>query len=350
MERKFKRFHHLTYTDRLKIEQMHNGRAGIQEIADALRVNYTTVYRELKRPGVMYEHLNGDYTTDMRYSADIAQQQYEYGKTAKGRPIKLGNDYALADYIERKIADEGRSPAAVLMDIELEGKQFSVRVCEKTIYNYITNGVFLNITNKDLPLHGVTKRGYNRVRSASRPPQGESIERRPEEINQREEPFHWEMDTVKGKQKTKKCVLTLTERLSRNEITLPMYGATMENVVAALNGLERKYGVLFSKIFRSITVDNGSEFSDCEGMETSIFGGQRTKMYYCHPYSSYERGSNENLNKMFRRLFPKGTNFDEVPDEEIIAAADWMNNYPREILGRTTAARVFNEQLAQITA
>lgn len=188
------------------------------------------------------------------------------------------------------------------------------------------------------------------MRSASRPPQGESIEHRPEEINQREEPFHWEMDTVKGKQKTKKCVLTLTERLSRNEITLPMYGATMENVVAALNGLERKYGALFSKIFRSITVDNGSEFSDCEGMETSIFGGQRTKMYYCHPYSSYERGSNENLNKMFRRLFPKGTNFDEVPDEEIIAAADWMNNYPREILGRTTAARVFNEQLAQITA
>lgn len=261
-----------------------------------------------------------------------------------------GNDYALADYIERKIADEGRSPAAVLMDIELEGKQFSVRVCEKTIYNYITNGVFLNITNKDLPLHGETKRGYNRVRSASRPPQGESIERRPEEINQREEPFHWEMDTVKGKQKTKKCVLTLTERLSRNEITLPMYGATMENVVAALNGLEWKYGALFSKIFRSITVDNGSEFSDCEGMETSIFGGQRTKMYYCHPYSSYERGSNENLNKMFRRLFPKGTNFDEVPDEEIIAAADWMNNYPREILGRTTAARAFNEQLAQIMA
>ena len=97
-------------------------------------------------------------------------------------------------------------------------------------------------------------------------------------------------------------------------------------------------------------MDNGSEFSDCKGMETSVFGGQRTKMYYCHPYSSYERGSNENLNKMFQRLFPKGTNFDEVPDEEIIAAADWMNNYPREILGRTTAARVFNKQLAQIMA
>lgn len=350
MEKKFKRFHHLTRTDRLKIEQMHNGGAGIQEIADALRVNYTTVYRELKRPGVMYEHLNSDYTTDLRYSADIAQQQYEYGKTAKGRPIKLGSDYELAEYIENKIADENRSPAAVLMDMELEGKHFSVRVCEKTIYNYITSGVFLRITNKDLPLHGESKRSYNKVRAAARPSAGESIEHRPESINSREEPWHWEMDTVKGRQKTKKCVLTLTERLSLKEITLPMYGATMENVVAALDGLERKYGSMFSKIFRSITVDNGSEFSNCEGMETSINGGQRTKMYYCHPYSSYERGSNENQNRMFRRKFPKGTNFDEVPDEEIIAAADWMNSYPRKRLGRTTADRVFNEHLAQIMA
>ena len=347
MERKFKRFHHLTYTDRLKIEQMYNGGAGIQEIADALRVNYTTVYRELKRPGVMYDHLNGDYTTDKHYSADIAQQQYEYGKTAKGRPIKLGNDYALADYIERKIADEGRSPAAVLMDIELEGKQFSVRVCEKTIYNYITNGVFLNITNKDLPLHGETKRGYNRVRSASRPPQGESIERRPEEINQREEPFHWEMDTVKGKQKTKKCVLTLTERLSRNEITLPMYGATMENVVAALNGLERKYGALFSKIFRSITVDNGSEFADCEGMERSCLTKRaRTHIYYCHPYSAFERGSNENANSLIRRWLPKGTKLSEVSQAEIKQIQIWMNNYPRMVLGGRCANTALAEWMA----
>lgn len=350
MEKKFKKFHHLTYNDRLKIEQMRNGGAGIREIADALRVNYTTVYRELKRPGVMYEHLNSDYTTELRYSADKAQQQYEYGKTAKGRPIKLANDYELAEYIERKIADEHRSPAAVLIDMELEGVHFEVSVCEKTIYNYITNGIFLRITNKDLPLRGESKRDYKKVRRAARTPRGESIEHRPAEVDERKEPGHWEMDTVKGTRRSKKCILMLTERVSRNEISLPMYGATMENVVAALNGLERKWGDLFSKVFQTITVDNGSEFADCKGMEASIFGGKRTKIYYCHPYSSYERGSNENLNKMFRRIFPKGTNFDDVPDEEIIAAADWMNNYPRKILGRTTAARVFNEQIAQLTA
>lgn len=339
------KFHHLTYTDRLSIERMHNGGKSVQQIAETLCVNYTTIYRELKRPGCMYEHLNSDYTTTKRYSADRAQEQYDTGKRDKGRPIKLGHDYELAQYIEKKIAEEGRSPAAVLMDMELEGKSFDVCICEKTIYNYVNNGVFLTVTNKDLPERGERKREYKEVRAA-RAPKGESIEHRPEHINERVEPGHWEMDTVKGKQTSKKCVLVLTERVSRNEITLPMYGCTMENVVAALNTLQHRYGDLFGYVFRSITVDNGSEFQDYDGMRTALDGSVRTRIFYCHPYSSYERGSNENLNKMFRRLFPKGTDFDYVDDEEIIKAADWMNNYPRKVLGRTTAARRFNELLS----
>lgn len=340
-----RKFRHLTFTDRLSIERMHNGGRSIQEIADALCVNYTTIYRELKRPGCMYEHLNSDYTTTTRYSADRAQEQYDTGKRDKGRPIKLGHDYELAQYIERKIAEERRSPAAVLMDMELEGKSFDVCICEKTIYNYVNNGVFLTVTNKDLPEKGERKREYKKIKPA-KPPKGESIERRPDYINERVEPGHWEMDTVKGKQTSKKCVLVLTERVSRNEITLPMYGCTMENVVAALNMLENKYGDLFQHVFRSITVDNGSEFQDYERMRRSQDGSERTRIFYCHPYSSYERGSNENLNKMFRRLFPKGIDFDHVDDEAIIAAAGWMNNYPRKVLGRTTAARKFRELLA----
>ena len=154
---------------------------------------------------------------------------------------------------------------------------------------------------------------------------------------------------MKGKQKTKKCVLTMSERKTRNEITLPIMGAKMENVVAQLDMLERRLGDRFPVVFKSITVDNGSEFQDCAGIERSIFGGKRTKVYYCHPYSSYERGTNENLNKMLRRIFPKGTDFDLVPDEEIIAAAGWMNNYPRKVLGGTTAARAFDNFLAEIS-
>lgn len=347
-ERQFKLFHHLTITDRLKIERMYNGGAKTQEIADALRVNYTTIYRELKRPGVIYEHLRSDWTTEMRYSAERAQQQYEERMQAKGRPIKLGHDYEWAKYVETKIADEGRSPAAVLMDMELEEKRFETTVCVTTIYNYIHNRVFLRVTSEKLPRHGKQYHPYRRVKPA-RAPKGESIEKRPACINDRSGPFHWEGDTVKGKARDRECVLTLIERTSRNYICKKLESCTAESINRALDDLEREYGPeRFRQIFRSITVDNGSEFSNCEGMEHSADGSRRTKIYYCHPYSSFEKGSNENHNGMFRRRFPKGISFSDVTQKEIDAAADWMNNYPRKKLGRTTPARVFAAQLASL--
>lgn len=75
---------------------------------------------------------------------------------------------------------------------------------------------------------------------------------------------------------------------------------TAASVVAALNKLERRFGKKFSQIFKSITFDNGSEFMDCAGIEKSVYDKdrKRTKVYYCHPYSAYERGTNENINKM----------------------------------------------------
>ena len=100
---------------------------------------------------------------------------------------------------------------------------------------------------------------------------------------------------------------------------------TTASVIRALNRLERKYEKDFRKLFKSITVDNGSEFADCTGMEKSCRRkGKRTKLYYCHPYSAYERGSNENMNRMIRWFFPKGTNFDEVTDKDIQRAEDWI--------------------------
>lgn len=126
-----------------------------------------------------------------------------------------------------------------------------------------------------------------------------------------------------------------------------MRDQTARSVVRALDSLEREYGANFSKIFRTITVDNGSEFADCAGMEKSCRRkGNRTKIYYCHPYSSYERGSNENVNRMIRRWFPKGTDFRKVTAKAIQKVEDWINNYPREILGFRTAEAVFQEGVA----
>lgn len=115
--------------------------------------------------------------------------------------------------------------------------------------------------------------------------------------------------------------------------------------------MERKCGARrFRAIFKSITFDNGSEFSAAEVLERSAVNKTipRTKVYYCHPYSSWERGSNENANSMIRRRHPKGTDFSKVSAAEIAATEEWINNYPRKILGYKSSEVMFRECLREI--
>ena len=183
---------------------------------------------------------------------------------------------------------------------------------------------------------------------ASRASKGDIIEKRPAEIAERTTFGHWEMDCVEGKKGTKKTMLVLTKRYTRYEIIRIMKDHTAASVIKALNGIERAYGANFSKVFQSITIDNGSEFSDYEGLERSCRrNGTRTKVYYCHPYSAYERGTNENINKMIRRFLPKGTDFRKVTAAYIQRVETWINNYPREILGFETSGSLFERYVAE---
>lgn len=343
-----RRFRHLTKTDRIRIEQQLRDGKEPKEIADALGVHISTIYREKKRGE--YTHRNSDWTEETRYSSDLGEMKYRANLAAKGPDLKIGNDHELAEYIERRIADDKLSPAAVLGEIKANGLSFATTICVNTLYSYVEKGVFLRLTNKSLPVKGDKKRPYHHVEQ-KRAPRGESIEKRPDEIAERSTFGHWEMDTVVSARPGKAAILVLTERLTRNEITAKIPDKTTASVVQALDALESEWGEMFPHIFRTITVDNGSEFADCEGIERSAMGeGARTKCYYCHPYSSYERGSNENMNRMIRRWLPKGTNFDEIAAEVIEAVTDWINNYPRKIHGYLTAGRLFQEQITAIFA
>jgi IS30 family transposase len=342
-----RRFKHLTKTDRLRIEAHTRDGLKPKEIAEILGVHISTIYRELKRG--RYTHRNSDWTEEERYSPDIAEERYRENLRAKGPQLKIGKDHKLAEYIEGKIADEKYSPEAVLEEIKVEGIQFNTTLSKNTVYSYIEKGVFLRLTNKDLPVKGTKKRGYHTVKKAARPPKGESIEKRPEEIDKRETFGHWEMDTVVSARPCKKVLLVLTERLTRKEIVRQLVDKSAASVVRALDDLEKRYGEMFPVIFKSITCDNGTEFSDYEGIERSAEGeDSRTKTYYCHPYSSWERGSNENLNKMIRRWLPKGTSFEDVTDEQVQQIENWMNKYPRGILGFASAEAAYQEQMAAL--
>lgn len=116
-----------------------------------------------------------------------------------------------------------------------------------------------------------------------------------------------------------------------------MAGKTAACTVRALDILQRRYGADFPRIFKTITVDNGCEFADVKGIEKD----GRTQLYFCHPYSSWERGSNENLNKMIRRFVPKGFSINKVSRKQVHRIQTFMNSYPRKILGWRCADDVF---------
>lgn len=347
-------FKHLTKTDRLRIEKWLNEGLKPQEIADKLRVHVSTIYREIKRGA--YERLDGKtWETVTAYSPDIAEERYRQHLREKGPDLKIGNDHELANYIENTIIEQDCSPAAALGFAMFEGKQFKTSLSIPTVYSYIKKGVFLHLTQKELPRHGKHKHSYKKVeKTAARAPAGDSIEKRPPEVDSREEFGHWEMDTVysgKGKNKSTYALLVLTERKTRREIIIRVPNRKAETIVKALDALERKLGARkFRMIFESITMDNGSEFADEAALERSCINKEtpRTKVYFCHPYSSWERGSNENVNGMIRRKLPKGTNFAKVSKEEVAATESWINNYPRGILGYKSSEMAFRECLEEM--
>lgn len=143
-----------------------------------------------------------------------------------------------------------------------------------------------------------------------------------------------EIDLVVGKQGTKPVILTLVERKSRKSLYVLLKNKTQAEVIAGLKRLKKRNGIGFSNVFKSITADNGNEFLDNKGMQDAI---KCEEIYYAHPYSSWERGKSENYNRMLRWFIPKGTDLSYLSEEELQRYEDWVNNYPRRILGYLTA-------------
>lgn len=342
-------FRHLNHDDRIKIEALYKAKNSPKVMAKIVGCSLSTIYRELQRG--YYQKKLTSLEMVLAYSADIAQNDYDYKATNKGSQLKIGNDFKLVEYIEDRILKHGFSPDAIIGELQVSGKKFETSICTKTLYNYIDKQVFLHVSNNDLLRKRYHKRDYKKVHACrTKKPLCTSIEERPKEIEERKEFGHWEMDTVVGKQKGKgQALLVLTERSKREERVIKLKSKTQHEVIKALNRLERQHGSDFRKIFKTITVDNGSEFLDCDGIEQSCRNkSKRTKVYYCHPFSSWERGSNENANSLIRRFIPKGTPIENYSTSEIAYIEHWINNYPRRILGYHCSSSLFSLALQNL--
>ena len=342
--------HYTTFnkSKRDKLEALYNAKVPVKVIAEELGFTFQAIYHELKRG--YYMHRNTDYTETRKYSADKAQRSADLNATAKGAPIKLGNDRQFAKFVEDMVL-QGYSPAAILLYIKENKLVFKTKVCRATLYSYIDKGVFYKISNKNLLRKGARKKKTVKKKTIKKLPNIEhSIERRPLEVNERVSFGHWEGDTVIGTKNKGETVLTLTERLTRMEFIFRSPNKTSASTVRMLNSLEKKVGSTnFKKIFKSITFDNGTEFSDVTGMEFSPYTKKRrTTVYYCHPYCSSERGSNENQNGFIRRFMPKGTAISRYSNEYIEYVQNFINTYPRAIFNGQNSAKLFKQELDKL--
>lgn len=331
-----KKQHYMTMDERYQLEALRKAGVPVTRIARQLGFTRQTIYNELRRGSCLQiKEVNGVQRDVIEYSAYKAQRATAWNQTAKGRGLKIGSDRAYADFLERKILHDHFSPAAALAAARHAG--FTTQICVATLYSYIDKGYFRHLTNKALWIK--SKRPKRAYRPTQRIVHGRlpSITQRPEHINDRSELGHWEMDLIVGKASTKPVLLTLTERKSRMELIFKLPDRRAATVRGVFDDLERK-DRHFKEHFKSITTDNGSEFLEYEKLRRSIRGGNRFEVYYCHSYAAWEKGCNENHNRMIRRFFPKGTDFRKISKKQIAAIQDWMNGYPRKVLNWATPA------------
>ena len=223
-------------------------------------------------------------------------------------------------------------------------------VCAKTIYNHIDKGEIPGVSNETLwekRTRGKTHKSLHR-RAKRGTPLDRSIDDRPKEVAGRDVYGHGEIDlVVSGKGMGSAALLTLIERKTRKLIIRKIKDKTHASVLRAINGIERSMGKeAFRIMFLSITADNGSEFLDYAALEQSVkTRSRRTHIYYAHPYSSWERGANENVNRIVRRFIPKGCDISRYTCADIRKIEGWINNDPRKILNFKTAEELFAMEL-----
>ena len=351
LNQKEKQYRHLTKNDRIKIESLinqkdKNGKRLFNNtyIANYLGVHKSTISRELKNRKKEKMYIRTGKTKTMPYTAQYAQENADFKRGLSKGEYKLRRNKKLAKFIEDKIKIDKWAPDAIVGYMkthnyfELDGFE---SITTPTIYNAIRYGI-INVKLEDTRrMKYKAEYEYHNKSDLPKSKAEYSINNRPEEIDKRLYFGHFELDTVIGTSKgNHECLMTLTERKTRFEIIFKLKGKTAEEVVNKFNKMKEFMKINYDKIFKSITTDNGTEFSDF----LNIIKDTKTKIYFCHPYCSGEKGTNEKHNSIIRYFIPKGTLIEKYSYKDINKIAEWMNNYPRKILNYKTPLEALQEE------
>lgn len=330
---------HLTFEDRVLIQtRLKDGRS-ITAIAKEIGCVPNTIRNEIRRGTVSL--YNGNVS---RYKAKTGQAAYEYNRQSCCRHYDYLRKSDFLAYVEKHFFEDHWSlDACVGLALKDESFTKDQAVCTKTLYNYADLGL-LQIKNIDLPekLRRSSKKKQNR---RNKKVLGRSIEERPAAVDSRSEFGHWEADLVIGsKTGDDDALLTMIERKTREYWMIRIPGRDPKGVMAALDKVRSSYSEHWDEVFKTITTDNGAEFSLLSELENL----SSTLIYFAHPYTSCEKGSVERHNGLIRRFIPKGKRIDSYTDDQIAQVEMWCNSLPRKLLGYRSPDELFEEELDRI--
>jgi len=314
---------HITQSQRYTITCMLEQGYNKSQIALAIGKDKSVVYREVNR--------NSD-SRNGKYRSDLAHRKYTLRQKEKKKHKKFTFQM---QYEVEELLREDFSPEQIVGVLKKEGKQI---VSAERIYQHIwadkKNGGSLHIhlrrqgrryrkrgNSKDC--RGIIK---NRV----------SIDKRPELVDKRERFGDLEVDLVIGKNHNQ-AILTINDRASG---VLKMKKVTSKEAAVVTNAINSLLEDWIPYL-HTITADNGKEFAGHREVSDTL----NIDYYFAHPYHSWERGSNENLNGLIRQYFPKGSDFRDITDLRITEIETKINNRPRKRFGYQTPIFVMNKLL-----
>ena len=356
------KFKHLILEERISIEVLHTAGFNNAFIGAFVGKERSSTKREIDRNAIEIWDMKSTKSPYKErgqinikyYSSKKAQRNAEENKLKNRKKCKLDRYPNLRWSVVALLRDKNidYSPD-VIASLSKEGK---IKGAEASIG---TNAIYravkarkYGLTINDLP-HGRSyyKKGNNnphtQTKEISEKKKEISIEVMPEEIKNKETDTHFEGDSVVGVAKGRhNTLITLVNTASQFLIIRRSENKTGQATVETLDKLEKEIPEL-SKIMKSLLLDNGLEFSKIEEMMASVNDRKRKRfqIYFTHPYASYERGCNENKNRIIRRYFKKGKLVEELSDEDILNIARKINNMPRKALGYKTPLEVFESNL-----
>ncbi|MEO6906515.1 MAG: IS30 family transposase [Abditibacteriaceae bacterium] len=315
-------YNHLTQEQRYYIECSRNRGVSRNQIAQDIGVHPTTVGRELNRNEGQrgYRH---------------QQAQHNAQERAQSKHGKRISDYTWA-LVEHWLG-KGFSPEAISGRMELEGYD---GVSYESIYLYVYAD---KKTGGTLHTYLVSRKPRRKKRSTRQDGRGQikdkvSIDLRPAVVDELGRFGDWEADTVVGKNH-QGVIVTINERLTGVNLAIALPRRTKKLVAAAIEGALMP----IRHLVHTITVDNGKEFADHQDIASTL----ECDVYFAHPYSSWERGRNENSNGRLRRFFPKGTSFENITQQQVDNAVERMLDTPRKMLGFKTPREAFMHHTGQ---